>query len=68
MSRMMTLGSSKAYYSYNRTRHCLDARLFVQGKLVRVTGRSLGEIKSELLVLANAAGLDVFTLMPARSE
>lgn len=68
MSRELNLGNSKAYYSYNRSRHCIDARMFAKGKLFRVSGRNLGEVKHTLLVLACAAGLDVWTLVPARAE
>lgn len=68
MSWKLTVGANKAYYSYNSERHCIDARMLARGKLFRVSGNNLGEVKRTLLVLASAAGLDVFTLMPARSE
>lgn len=68
MSRKLNLGNETAFYSYNRKKHRIDARVMHKGRVYTVSGRNLGEVKSTLLVLAGAAGTDVFTLMPARSE
>jgi len=54
------------FYSYNRSRHCLNARMLHHGKFYQISGHSLGEIKSTLLVFQDAATC-VFTLLPARS-
>ncbi|MHC1791828.1 hypothetical protein [Solidesulfovibrio sp.] len=67
MSRKLILGSSTAFYSYNPARHTIDARVMHQGQLIKISGRSLGEVKNTLLVLAQAARTDVWTLVPARS-
>lgn len=60
-------GTHTAYYSYNRQRHCIDAKVFHEGHLYKISGRHLGEVKSTLLVLANATGISVYTVLPARS-
>ena len=66
MSRKTSVGGEPMFYSYNRSRHCLDARMLHHGKFYQISGHSLGEIKSTLLVFQDAATC-VFTLLPARS-
>jgi len=68
MSRKLTIGAQTAHYSYNRARHCIDARMILKGEVRQISGSSLGEVKTKLLVLAGHLGVNVYTLMPTRSE
>lgn len=67
MSWKLNIGVGTAFYSYNRKMHRIDARVLHKGQFYTIHGRNLGEVKNTLLVLANAAGTDVFTLVPART-
>lgn len=66
MSRKTFVGGEPMFYSYNRFRHCLDARVLHKGKFYQISGYSLGEIKSTLMVFKGPSPC-VFTLLPARS-
>lgn len=68
MSRKLNVGGQTAHYSYNRAHHCIDARMLLNGKLHQISGHSLGEVKTKLLALAAYGRLQVYTLMPERSE
>ena len=68
MSRKLTIGAQTAHYSYNRVQHCIDARMVLKGEVRQISGLSLGEVKTRLLVLAGHLGVNVYTLMPTRSE